>query len=114
MAPNTPTIPITEADFQSRVIDLARVLGYRVAHFRPARTANGWRTAMTGNPGWPDLVLLKQGRLILAELKSEKGMLAPDQAQWQAELSMVPGVHAVTWRPSDWPLVVEVLTGRAA
>ncbi len=112
MASNTPTI--TEADFQRRVIDLARVLGYRVAHFRPARTAKGWRTALTGNPGWPDLVLLKQGRLILAELKSEKGKLAPDQAQWLAELSMVPGVLSVTWRPSDWPIVVETLTGRMA
>jgi len=35
---------LSEADFESRVVDFARLLGWRVAHFRPARTAKGWRT----------------------------------------------------------------------
>jgi hypothetical protein len=32
------------------VIELAKLRGWRTAHFRPARTAHGWRTAVLGLP----------------------------------------------------------------
>lgn len=48
---------ISEAELQSAVIELARTLGYRVAHFRAARTAQGWRTPVEADgAGFPDLV----------------------------------------------------------
>ena len=60
-----------------------------------------------------------RGRLLFGEVKSEKGRKTPDQANWLSTLAlaMVPegyegqiehGVH--TWRPSDWPEIVDVLT----
>jgi hypothetical protein len=48
--------PPTEREFQRQVIDLARLLGWRCAHFRPGRTARGWRTPVQADgAGFPDL-----------------------------------------------------------
>ena len=93
----------TEAEFQTLVIDYAHLMGWRVAHFRPAQTGKGWRTAMQGDPGFPDLVLARNGVVILAELKSEKGQLSASQLQW----SIV--ADALVWRPSDWSDVQKIL-----
>lgn len=101
---------LLERDWQRRVQELARLLGYRTAHFRPAQTAHGWRTPMTGDAGWPDLVIAGRGRLIFAELKAEKGQAAPEQLRWLEALNAVPGVLAVVWRPSDWDQVVSLLS----
>lgn len=59
----------TEAMFQIEIIELARILGWRVAHFRPAQTRHGWRTPVAADgKGFPDLVLVRE-RVIYAELK---------------------------------------------
>ncbi len=125
------TTELSEKDFQDNVIELAQILGWRIAHFRPAMTKHGWRTPMIGNPGFPDLVLAKAGQVITAELKSEKGKLTEDQAKWLAELSgtapasWLPsedgtirvggpsyrGSWAYVWRPSDLEQIQEVLSG---
>lgn len=94
-----------EADFQRTVIEAARVLGWLVVHFRPAKTEKGWRTAISGDPGFVDLVFAKRGRVIHAELKSEGGRLSPDQATWGLAL----GSTYRCWRPSDWPEIEKEL-----
>lgn len=39
-------------------------LGYRVAHFRPEKTAHDWRTAVAADgKGYPDLAMAKPGQL---------------------------------------------------
>lgn len=43
-APARADLAVTEAQFQAAVVDLARLAGWRVAHFRPARTSHGWAT----------------------------------------------------------------------
>lgn len=97
---------LTEAAFQQRVIDLAKLRGWRVAHFRPARTQRGnWVTPMAGHPGFPDLVIAKPGHLVIAELKTERGQLGPGQAEWLDAL----GEHGRLWRPSDWDEIQGVL-----
>lgn len=107
---------ISEEDWQSTVIENARIRGWRIAHFRPAldpRRGGSWRTAMDGDPGFPDLVLVKPGRLIFAELKSEKGAVSPGQRMWLDKLVTVAGagVNVYVWRPSDLSWVLEVLAG---
>lgn len=102
-------LPISEADFQAAVIDLARVNGWRVVHFRPARTEQGWRTPVAADgKGFPDLVCCGRGRVIFVELKSQQGRIRPEQQQWLDSLQAV-GAEAYVWRPSDWPHVQEVL-----
>lgn len=92
---------ITEAELQQRILQAAQLYGWRVAHFRPAQTAKGWRTPMSGDPGFPDLVLARDGVVLFAELKSHRGRTTPDQDLWLDQL----GDHAVLWRPGDWPAI---------
>ena len=93
---------MTEAELQSAVIDLAHLLKWRVAHFRPAMNAKGqWRTAVAGDgAGFPDLVLVRD-RVIFAELKSGNGRVSLDQRGWMDALRSA-GCLAVIWKPGDW------------
>lgn len=100
---------MSEAAFQRRVIDTARLYGWRVHHARPARTAQGWRTPVTGDAGYVDLTMARRGRLLLVELKAELGRLRPEQQVWLDELRTVPGLEIHVWRPSDWDAAIEVL-----
>lgn len=97
---------MSEADFQQRVMDTARLAGWLCCHFRPAKTQRGrWVTPMAGDKGFPDLALAKDGRVLLAELKTDKGKPTPEQVAW---LSAVGG-HGRLWRPTDWPDVLKEL-----
>jgi hypothetical protein len=93
---------INEDDLLSNVIHAARIHGWLVHHCRAARTADGWRTPVQGNRGFPDLVLAKPGRLILAELKAQRGRLSAEQVVWRGVLDLVPAVEVYEWRPADW------------
>lgn len=88
---------LSEAAFTGRVIGIAKTYGWRVAHFRPARTQKGWRTPMEGDIGVPDLILARDGDVLLAELKTNSGVLLPDQQAWLDHL----GPHGCVWRPRD-------------
>jgi hypothetical protein len=103
-----------EASFQAVVVQTARLAGWRVAHFRAAKTSKGWRTPVTADgAGWPDLVLVRPPRIIFAELKSETGELRQRQAEWLDVLRLLPQVEVRLWRPADWTALVEDLTGTA-
>lgn len=102
-APATLADIMSEAQLQDSVIALARTLGWRVAHFRPARTEAGWRTAVSADgAGFPDLVMLRANRLLVVELKSEGGKLTPVQALWLGAFVLIQGCEQALWRPSDW------------
>jgi hypothetical protein len=91
-----------ESELQSNAIDAAHALGYHVAHFRPARTAHGWATAVAADgKGWPDLCMAGRGRVMFRELKSEKGTLTKEQRVWGLRLGDAGADYRV-WRPSDW------------
>ena len=103
---------LTEEEFQRMVIEVAHAYKWVVAHFRKARTLRGWVTPVQADgKGWPDLVLVKQSRIIFAELKSEKGKLTPEQQVWIDLLSNVgdKDVQVYIWRPSQWEQLVEIL-----
>jgi hypothetical protein len=99
----------SEREFQAQVIALARLRGWLVAHFRAARTAKGWRTAVQGDgAGFPDLLMVRGAVLLVAELKSDTGTLTPAQSAWLAAFSAA-GVLAFCWSPRDWPTIERVL-----
>lgn len=94
---------MSEADFQRTVIDAARLAGWKVCHFRPALTRSGrWSTPVEGDKGTPDLILAKDGLVLLAELKSDKGRTTPEQDAWLA----AAGGHGRVWRPKNWDAVL--------
>lgn len=96
---------VSEAFFQSAVIDVARLRQWRVTHFRPARSNGGWRTPIEGDPGCPDLILARAGRVLLAELKRHGAYPTQGQKLWLA----AAGEHGRLWRPSDWEQILEEL-----
>ena len=69
---------ITETDWEQSIVDLAHMLGYVVAAFRPARTEKGWRTPCKyDGEGFVDLALASEEkkRLLFVEVKSRTGKL---------------------------------------
>lgn len=100
---------MTEADFLNQIIELAHLYQWRVQHVRPAWSNKGWRSPIQGDSGFPDLVLMKPPRVILAEVKSNKGRLSPEQRDWVTALDICPGVETYIWRPRMWDDIVEIL-----
>jgi hypothetical protein len=103
----------SEAHFQQQVVQLAGAYGWRTYHTHDSRRSQ---------PGFPDLVLVRDAELIFAELKTDKGRVRPEQAEWikalQQVSSALAGVFAFLkedigvalpaavdvyiWRPADF------------
>jgi len=97
-----------ENDFQDEVIKVAHDYGWKIAHFRPARTAQGWRTAVAADgKGFPDLVMTRE-RLVVAELKYGANDLSADQQNWFDWFKMAQ-VEVYTWWPEDWDEIHKTL-----
>lgn len=100
---------LTEKQFMAQVLELAKLQGWLVYHTHDSRRSE---------PGFPDLVLVRDGRLVFAELKAEKGRVSPVQQKWlnelvQATLTAKTATPAVyVWRPSDWDSIVQTLRRR--
>lgn len=73
---------------------------------RQAARMSGWLTyhalrSEASEPGFPDLVAVRDGRLLLWELKSDTGRLTSEQKQWLAELQHVTRLDVNIVRPDD-------------
>jgi hypothetical protein len=92
---------VKEADFQKIVISIAKASGWLVHHPLPSMNRRGiWATHELGDHGFPDLVLAHpKGRVIFAELKSDKGKVSPLQSRWLSVLRT--GAVVKVWRPAD-------------
>lgn len=91
----------TEAQFMRTVRDAAHQLGWVTAHF----------PAMLANPaGFPDLLLFRDGRVLVAELKTDAGKLGPKQWEWIGTLAGA-GIDVRIWRPEDWSEIEQTLKG---
>ena len=71
---------------------------------------NGWLTYHTHNSrrspaGFPDIVLTDGHVVIIAELKTARGKLTPEQARWLSMLEHTHQVEVYCWRPQDWPAI---------
>ena len=82
------------------MLQLAGIMRWRAYH--PALSKWSER-------GWPDVALVRPPRFILAELKSDKGKVTPQQQEWLDDLARCPGVEVWLWRPSDFEQIVEIL-----
>jgi len=92
---------ITEQAFESQVKDLAKLFGWRYYHT--------WRS-FHSPAGFPDCVMVRENRLIFAELKTETGKVSPAQEDWLLAIKIVgKPVESYLWRPSDFDLIKEAL-----
>lgn len=106
----SPTRPVeSEDDFQAFVTETATTYGWKWAHFRKAKVrGDRWATPQSGDPGFPDLVLSRDGVVLVVELKSDKGGFRPGQKEWLAAL----GPRGRLWRPRDKQAVIDELKPR--
>ena len=109
--PSASPLIVNEKALQQQVVDLARMRGWLVAHFRPALDQHGrWRTPLQGDTGFPDLVLVRSPRVIFAELKSDRGRATPAQREWLDRLSQCDiAPETGVWRPRDFDELAERL-----
>ncbi len=96
---------ITEKEFSQQVVDLARVLDWKVY-----RT---W-TSIHSPAGYPDLTMVRGDRLIFAELKTDKGKISAAQSEWLEALGgLINGkVKVYVWTPDDFDEIVKILQGQ--
>lgn len=102
---------MTEEQLSVAVVACAEQLGWLV-YFSPdwmkriifkRAKANEWRGGYRWpKAGLPDVIAVRDGRLVYAELKSHAGSLADKQIEWLTELRTVPGIEVYTWKPMDW------------
>lgn len=91
---------MTGTQLQESVVGEAHLYGLRVAHFRPARTEKGWRTAVAYDAqGWPDLTIVGAG-VIYREIKRDDEDLTDEQTAWLQRL-VAADQDAKVWRPAD-------------
>ena len=92
---------MTERLLQLEIVEYARKHGWKVMHVDTARTGGHWTTATVyDGKGWPDLVMLRGSRLVVAELKAPKGKVSPEQYIWLDAFRAV-GAEAFVWREDD-------------
>lgn len=92
---------LSEKQFQQQVIDLAKMTGWKTYHTHDSRRSN---------PGFPDLVMVRRGRMIFAELKTRTGRVSAEQEQWLDELRQCPNAEVYLLRPADMPLIAQILS----
>lgn len=98
--------------WEDTVIETARVLGWRCAHFRAVETKRrGWQVPVAADgAGFPDCILVRD-RIIAAELKSGTGKVTDAQRDWLERLAAA-GVECYTWRETQWDEIVQILRRR--
>lgn len=102
---------MTESEFQSAVIEYAKMRGWMVMHTKAAQIRPGvWATPLQGNAGFPDLVLCRpvEGDLVFAELKKQGGRLSVGQKAWITALRAA-GAEVHVWYPDDMEAIVRRL-----
>lgn len=84
---------MTEAQLLQAVRDLARLRGWKTYHTHRSDRSE---------PGFPDLVCVhpRTGQLLVAELKTERGLPTTEQTAWLGALRLA-GLDVFLWRPSD-------------
>jgi hypothetical protein len=108
---------VTEAQFQSQVIDLAQALGWQHLHVRRSLGRRGgkqaWQTT-TNVSGWPDLFLWHPTHGFAAiELKAGRNTPSEEQSEILAQLQAAGARTMVAW-PDDLDDVMAILQGRFA
>lgn len=94
---------MTEREIQREITNAAETYGWNWYH------AN---QPLRDRAGFPDLVLIRPPKLLICELKSKRGRVSPQQAEWIEDLTAC-GVDARIVRPDDLEAVLTILRGAA-
>ncbi len=88
-----------EGEFQDAVIAYAESRGWLCYHTFDSRRSVS---------GFPDLVMLRGHRQVIAELKHGDNRVTPEQDAWLRAF-VDTGAQVYEWRERDWPEIERVL-----
>jgi hypothetical protein len=88
-----------EADFQAEVERIAIAGGFECYHTRNSRRSR---------KGFPDLIAVRNGVQVVAELKMPGNKPTPEQEKWLALFRTVPGCRVFLWYPEHVEQIHEV------
>lgn len=103
MQDQTPAPPLRSSEdaFQDLVVEVMERSGFLVWHDHDSRR---------NEAGLPDLIAVRDDRVLFIELKTERGTMRQWQEVWGYLLSHVGGnTEYFVWRPSDWSEILEVI-----
>ncbi len=110
---------MSERAWHQHVVGMARFWGWAIFHDnatnapRKCPKCGEYIKQPRNVHGFPDLLLLKEikgrTRLVVAELKSETGVVSAAQEGWLALFRQIPGAEVHIWRPRDQELVIRTL-----
>ncbi|MEJ7719801.1 MAG: hypothetical protein WKF58_04890 [Ilumatobacteraceae bacterium] len=103
-----------EADCEDTIIEAARTLGYLVHAERPARSGRGWRTAIKGDAGFPDLVIAGHGRCFVVELKRHPRKATDEQLAWLTALRVAGVSGGIVYVPDEQQAFIDELARGAS
>lgn len=82
---------MNEKQLQSAIVTLCRLRRCQVYHSF---------LSIKSEPGFPDLVIAREGLLLFREIKTDRGKVTEAQAQW-LQLLRSAGADASVWREAD-------------
>jgi hypothetical protein len=112
------TVRQSEKDFMQAVVDFAKVNQWHVYHTHDSRRSER---------GFPDLVCVRRGVIVFAELKVGRNRLSAAQMEWISALQELtedviciderdrwcePNIQVRVWRPEDWEEIESMLQRR--
>lgn len=99
-----------ERDFARQVETMLDYYGWIWKHDETAqRPGGGFATAFRGLKGFPDYIAVRGTRIVVAEIKSDKGKATKEQLRWLAAFEETGKAEAYLWKPADLSTIAEVL-----
>lgn len=95
-----PRYTANETDFRESIQGFAKLFGWMYYHTHDSRRSP---------EGFPDLVLVKPPRFIVAECKVGDNKPTQQQEDWLSASAACPGVETYLWYPDDWDEIERVL-----
>ncbi len=91
---------LKEKPWQDCVMSLLRAHNWLCYHTYDSRRST---------PGFPDIVAVRDRRVLFIELKTETGKVSPAQQEWLTALDATDHVESHLWRPRDWDTIERVV-----
>ena len=100
---------MSEEQLSNIVVKLLGLYGFKYYYtWQPRQSSN----RATQVKDFPDIVAMKVPRLLVMELKREKGVVAPGQQEWIDGIKLCGSPESYVVRPSTLDLMQEIIENR--